>query len=90
MDKNILTFEMIQGLIDKVLPILLYGTSEYINQGEMYLCKETELSPEYIVVHPNDLEEVKRTITSRRLVHIKDEPIKSIIARMQRTISHNL
>lgn len=74
-------------MLDKVFPILLYGTAEFVNPGELYYCKETDLSPEYIVCHPSDLERIKEILPNRRLVHIKDEPQEKVIERIKRLLT---
>ena len=82
-----LTMEDFQKMIDKVFPILLYGTAEFVTPGEFYHCKETELSPEYIVCHPNDLARIKELLPNRRLVHIKDEPQEMVLERIKRLLT---
>ena len=69
-----LTLEKLQEAIDLVYPPLYYGLDKNLERGVLYLCKETEFTPEFIVCHPDDFETVKSKITARRLVHIKDEP----------------
>jgi len=83
-EENTLTLDKLQKIIDEYFPILLYGTAVFVTPGEFYLCKETDLSPEYIVCHPGDLEQIKKLIPTRRLVHIKDEPQENIIERIKR------
>ena len=85
--ESTLTMESFQKMIDEFFPILLYGTAEFVKPGELYHCKETDLSPEYIVCHPNDLEQIKKLLPNRRLVHIKDEPQEMVIERMKRLLT---
>ena len=85
--ENTLTMESFQKMIDEFFPILLYGTAEFVKPGELYHCKETDLSPEYIVCHPSDLEQIKKLLPNRRLVHIKDEPQEKVIERMKRLLT---
>ena len=85
--ESTLTIEDFQKMIDKVFPILLYGTAEFVTPGELYHCKETDLSPEYIVCHPSDLERIKKLLPNRRLVHIKDEPQEKVIERIKRLLT---
>ena len=88
--ESTLTMEDFQKMIDKVFPILLYGTAEFVMPGELYHCKETDLSPEYIVCHPSDLERIKELLPNRRLVHIKDEPQEKVIERMKRLLTQRV
>lgn len=85
-----LTMKDYQEMFDKVFPILLYGTAEFVKPGELYHCKETDLSPEYIVCHPSDLERIKELLPNRRLVHIKDEPQEKVIGRMKRLLTQRV
>ena len=85
--ESTLTMESFQKMIDEFFPILLYGTAEFVTPGELYHCKETDLSPEYIVCHPSDLEQIKKLLPNRRLVHIKDEPQEKVIERMKRLLT---
>ncbi len=69
-----LTIEKFQEIIYLLYPKLYYATATYIQKGTMYLCKETEYNPEYIIFHPDDLENVKESTKGRTLIHIKDDP----------------
>jgi len=84
---NGLTLEKLQEAIDLVYPPLYYGLDKHIERGVLYLCKETDFNPEYIVLHPDDFETVKSKITARRLVHIKDEPKEKVIERILRHLT---
>ncbi len=88
--ESTLTMEDFHEMLGKVFPILLYGTAEFVKPGELYHCKETELSPEYIVCHPSDLEQIKKLLPNRRLVHIKDEPQEKVIERMKRLLAQRV
>ena len=85
--ESTLTMESFQKMIDELFPILLYGTAEFVKPGELYHCKETDLSPEYIVCHPSDLERIKEILPNRRLVHIKDEPQEKALERIKRLLT---
>ena len=85
--ESTLTMEVFQKMIDELFPILLYGTAEFVKPGELYHCKETDLSPEYIVCHPNDLEQIKKLLPNRRLVRIKDEPQEKALERIKRLLT---
>lgn len=87
--ESTLTMEDFHKMLDKVFPILLYGTAEFVKPGELYHYKETDLSPEYIVCHPSDLEQIKKLLPNRRLVHIKDEPQEKVIERMKRLLTQH-
>ena len=85
--ESTLTMEGFQKMIDEFFPILLYGTAEFVKHGELYHCKETDLSPEYIVCHPSDFEQIKKLLPNRRLVHIKDEPQEKALERIKRLLT---
>ena len=85
--ESTLTMESFQKMIDELFQILLYGTAEFVKPGELYHCKETDLSPEYIVCHPSDLEQIKKLLPNRRLVHIKDEPQEKALERIKRLLT---
>lgn len=71
---NSLTLEELQKAIDLARPPLYYGLDINLQRGVLYLCKETEFNPEFIVCNPDDFEILKSKITTRRLVDIKDAP----------------
>ena len=65
-----LTLEKLQEVTDNYFPTLYYGLTNYVEKGILYHCKETSLSPEFIVCNPDDLETIKSLFKWRRLVHI--------------------
>lgn len=69
-----LTIKELYDVMDLVRPPLYYATDENLERGFLFICKETELNPEYIICHPDDLETIKDKIPLRRFVHIRDEP----------------
>ena len=83
-----LTIEKCQEMIYSIFPKLYYATAAYCQRGKIYLCNETEYNPEYIIFHPDDFEEVKKSIKGRTLVHIKNEPkeenLKRLIDKMKK------
>lgn len=89
MADSILTFEKLQEAVDLVYPPLYYGTDKNIERGVVYLCKETDFNPEYLICHPDDFAEVKQITTSRRLVHLRDEPKDKAMERILRLIKQN-
>jgi ABC-type uncharacterized transport system substrate-binding protein len=81
-----LTIETFQKLIHQFYPPLYYGTADYIEKGNIIICDETEDNPEYIIFHPDDIEEVKKMISTRTLVHLKDEPKEDQLERLRNKI----
>jgi hypothetical protein len=81
-----ITLDDLRKAIDLVCPPLYYGLDKNVKPGEMYLCKETDFNPEFIILHPDDLEMVKSKITARRLVSIKDEPKEKAWERLCKAI----
>lgn len=67
-----LTFEALLRARDTVFPPLYYATSEVVERGQILLAEETAHSPEYIVFHPDNLEDIRKSITGRRLVHLRE------------------
>lgn len=67
-----LTLDALIAARDIVFPPLYYATSEEISRGLILLAKETNHSPEYIVFHPDNLEDIRKSITGRRLVHLRE------------------
>lgn len=66
------TLDNLQKAIDLLYPILYYGQSEFATKGSLYLVKKYDIYPEYILIHPDDFQEVKKLIKGRRLVSIKE------------------
>ena len=65
-----LTKEDFDKVIEFLCPKLYYCFSDFIKPGEIIHCKETDLSPEYIVMNQCDFEQVKKfTIKTRTLAH---------------------
>lgn len=67
-----LTFDDLLRARDAVFPPLYYATSEDVERGKILLAQETPYSPEYIVFHPDNLDDIHKSITGRRLVHLRD------------------
>jgi hypothetical protein len=81
-----LTIEHLREAMALVAPPLYFATDGNIKRGELYLCKEGDYNPEFIICHPDDLDDIKSKITNRTLVHISNEPAESRLARMHRLI----
>ncbi len=81
-----LTLEKYQEMIYLIFPRLYYATANYCQKGQMYICKETEFNPEYIIFHPDDFENVKEGFKERTLVHIKDESDKDKKERLLKNL----
>lgn len=71
MDDN-LTFDALLAARDIVFPPLYYATSEEIERDKILAVKETDTHPEYIVFHPDSLEDISKCIRHRRLVHLRE------------------
>ena len=83
MNDNTLTPEKMQAAIDLVYPVLYYGTDRLLDRGRIYHVKKTDDNPEFIVFHPEDMQEVKDLIGwKRRMVHLKNEPFDESLARL--------
>jgi hypothetical protein len=73
LEPTVLSAQTILDCIDLITPVLYYGISTFVDRGTLYICKEssgTWTPPEYVVVHPEDLTELRRRIVGRRLVHL--------------------
>ena len=82
-----LTLEKLEEAFELVFPTLYYATDKNLEIGKLYWCKETDLNPEFIVCHPDDFETVKRFITLRKLMHIKDEPPNKAWSRLVKRVA---
>ncbi len=84
-----LTMKKYQEMIYSIFPRLYYATADYCQKGQMYVCKETEFNPEYIIFHSDDFENVKEGFKERTLVHVKDEPEKDRKERLLKLYKPN-
>lgn len=89
-DDNTLTIEKYYEMLDRFFPILYYGTDEHIEEGIVYICYETDMNPEYIVFHPNDIEKIKNLTKVRRLVHLKNEPKEKQLERLKNHLNKRI
>jgi len=69
-----LAWEKLAKTWDTIRPPLYYATNVIIERGQIWLIKE----PELLVCHPDDLDELRRQITHRRFVHLRDRPPDSV------------
>jgi len=79
-----LTIEVFREMVNKYFPVLYYATDKNIEPGTLFTCKASEHNPECIILHPDDLDDVRNKITARRLVHISDEPKEAILERLRK------
>ena len=77
------TFEQLQKTIESLTPQLLYGTSELVERGQVYICNETNYSQQFVILHPDDLEQFSRSISHMRLVHLRDETKENMAERIR-------
>lgn len=69
-----LTADKLIGIWNTFHPILYYGVTKYCRPQEIIYVKKGKYNPEYIVIHPDDLEEVKKKITNRQLKPLSEYP----------------
>jgi len=69
-----LTAAKIKEMFEKAMPPLYYAIDYYdtVKPGEIYWVKAGKYNPEFILVHPQNFEQVQKMITWRRLVHIRE------------------
>lgn len=69
-----LTFVNLLAIQDVILAPLYYATDENMEEDKILWSKETSHTPEFVVFHPDKLEEMKANAKSigRRLIHIRD------------------
>ena len=84
MSDNILTAKKLSAMWDDYLPVLLYGTDEFIERGKLMLVPASDMNPEFIVLHPADLDEMTKKLNAFRLVHLRDEPQEDFKERLRR------
>lgn len=65
-----LTWEKLTETWNAICPPLYYATSTFIEREQAALIKK----PELLVCHPDDLDNLRKQITHRRLVHLRDRP----------------
>lgn len=67
-----LTMEDLNKAIDLVYPILYYAEASFVSKKILYHIKKSNINPEYILINPEDFQEVKKQIgDKRRLVNIR-------------------
>lgn len=67
-----LTMEDLYKAIDLVYPVLYYTQSTFVSKRNLYLIKKSNINPEYILINPDDFQEVKKQIgDKRRLVNLR-------------------
>ncbi len=77
-DAGNLTPEVFQQVIDRLVPPLYYALSELVERGKVlhYKGPSSEAGPygyhEYVILHPDDMPELQRQLTARRLVPLKE------------------
>jgi hypothetical protein len=72
-----LTLDLLKGtfdiLLNTVCPVLWYGTSEGVPRDTILYAPATKWNPEYIAVHPDDLDSVREGLQShRQLKHLRE------------------
>jgi len=67
-----LTLEELDKAIDLLYPILYYAEASFIPKRTLYHIKKSNINPEYILINPDDFQEVKKQIgDKRRLVNLR-------------------
>lgn len=69
-----ITLADLLNLRDEIFPPLYYATHESLERGKVVWSQENSRLPEFFVCHPDDLDELAKGITGRRLVHLRDLP----------------
>jgi hypothetical protein len=62
----------IEEMIEKLFPVLYYGTSVYCERGKFIHADAGKFHPEFVSCHPDDLEQLKLLFSSRTFKHIKE------------------
>lgn len=76
------TFQQLQKTIEALTPVFYYGLPEFAERGQVYVCKATEWNQQFVILHPDDFEQFKQSITPVRLVHLRDESKESMAERI--------
>jgi hypothetical protein len=82
--------ETLQKIIADLTPTLYYGLTEFAERGQVYICKETEWYPKFVILHPEDFEQFKREISPIRLVEMRLEPAQKRMERFRNRMAHHL
>ena len=83
---NLTLAELNQTITD--LTVVYYGTSDTCPKGEYFMVLETEWSPPFIIVHPDDLDTLRQIAYPAQLVHLSQETYESRRNRLSRPIRH--
>jgi len=90
MDNTPFTLDQLQETIDSIMnPTLLYGTSEFAERGQVYICKETQWTPKFVILHPDDLESFSNSLPNMRLVHLRDELKEDMAERIKSRLAQS-
>lgn len=81
-----LTLAELQAILDNLFPKLYYGTSDLCPKGEYYIALETDHSPKFIIVHPDDLDKLRSIAYPVQLVHLSQQPLESMANRLKKFI----
>jgi hypothetical protein len=65
-----LTLALIEEAINR-LPVQWYAISDTLPKGKLFSFPATEMNPEFILLHPDDLEFMKREVAAR-FRHIRE------------------
>lgn len=68
---NDLSFSDIAKVFKALLPPLYYAIEESIERDKMYYIEGGKFTPECVVCHPDDLEEI-RAVICRPFVHLRE------------------
>lgn len=89
MNQEPFTLEQLQKTIEDLTPRLYYGLSKFAERGQVYVCRATEWNPEFVIIHPDDLDRFKIEISPIRLVPLKDEPAGSVMERIKNRLTQH-
>lgn len=72
-NKLVLTLATMMEMRDKLYRRVYYGTSDQLPRGQAIYSAKTTRTPEFIVLHPDDLEEFKAGLGEMiKLVHLRE------------------
>ncbi len=73
-----LTYDMLVELWRRNQPQIMYGTSDAIERGIVYYVPFGEDDAFFLVIHPDDLEQIKSMMPSHRFVHVRERTVLTI------------
>ena len=90
MSGDVLVFANLVKIVNFISPPLYYVDSAEIELGKVIVVKSNSYIPEFIVVHPDDLDRMKAEIPSRKFIHLRDYPSEVLKEDLNKVVTQTL